>query len=351
MSKLSHVIHTIDEQVDLLEDSSRLSSDPLVSVAMITYNHEPYIRQALDSVLMQEVDFDYEIVIGEDKSTDRTREIVIEYQQRHPDKIRLRLARENLYSKGLKTPGVLVRAACRGQYIALLEGDDYWTDLRKLQKQVEIFRKHPDCIFCGGRTRTWNEAEGRFTFITPRADIDAACLTPHQYFDMCDWVKTCTRMVPRELILGVPVEYQGDSLHTHYLLAKNPQGTVRCLEEFVAVYREHAGGVHSGATQTALMREAYRASKLIRRIYRDRRFDRYQASGKRSARYLMQDKTLLFLERYRYLVAFVVMDIQDLIAGRPCCLRQLLRYFWLRIRYAAFPGRSVLKRFVRSARA
>jgi glycosyltransferase involved in cell wall biosynthesis len=342
---MSNYLDKINALVDPVEDWSRLPAEPLVSVWMITYNHEPFIRQALNSVLMQEVNFDYEVVIGEDKSTDRTREIVEEYQRRHPDKIRLRLARENLYSQKLK-PGLGVLAACRGKYIAMCEGDDYWTDPLKLQKQVEIFRKHPDCIFCGGRARTWNEAEGRFTFVTPREDIDAGCLTPHQYFDMCDWVKTCTRMVPRELILGVPIEYQGDCLTTHYLLATNPKGVVRCLEEFVAVYREHAGGVCSGATQTALMLESHHASKMIRKIYRDRRFDRYQMFGKRAAQHLMKDPTLRFRERCRYALSFVMMDIQDFIGRRPCCFGRWLYARWILIRYAAFPGRSQLKRIV-----
>lgn len=133
-----------EQRVIRVESDVAMATEPLVSVAMITYNHEDFIGHALDSILMQEVDFDYEVVIGEDKSTDRTQEIVEEYQRRHPDKIRLRLACENIYSQGIN-PAWGVFAACRGKYIALLEGDDYWTDPKKLQKQVDFLEAHPEC--------------------------------------------------------------------------------------------------------------------------------------------------------------------------------------------------------------
>ena len=140
-------IQRIDEcrerLVDKVEDWSNLPLEPLVSVKTMTYNHEPYIQKAVDSILMQEVDFPYEIVIGEDRSTDRTREIVCNYQRRHPDRIRLRLARENLHSQGLR-PGTGGSKACRGKYIAFLEGDDYWTDRHKLQKEVDWLEARSD---------------------------------------------------------------------------------------------------------------------------------------------------------------------------------------------------------------
>ena len=108
-------VDNIESLVDKVDDWSRLPPMPLVSVCMTTYNHESFVNQALDSIVMQEFKYDYEVLIGEDKSTDRTREIVEEYQRRYPDRIRLRLARENLYSQKLK-PGLGVLAACRGKY-------------------------------------------------------------------------------------------------------------------------------------------------------------------------------------------------------------------------------------------
>ena len=113
-----------------------------LSVVFITYNHEPYLREALDSVLSQETDFDFEIVVGEDCSTDRTRDILLEYKEKFGDKIKLLFREKNL---GRPTLNVYQTAmACTGDYIAFLEGDDYWTDPHKLQRQVDFLKEHPD---------------------------------------------------------------------------------------------------------------------------------------------------------------------------------------------------------------
>ncbi|NLI41548.1 MAG: glycosyltransferase [Caldisericales bacterium] len=114
---------------------------PLVSVCMITYNHEPYIAQAIESVLMQQTDFPVELVIGEDCSTDNTRAIVCDYRERYPERIHLLLPEHNL---GMFPNFVATLQACDGRYIALLEGDDYWTDPFKLQKQVDFLEVHPE---------------------------------------------------------------------------------------------------------------------------------------------------------------------------------------------------------------
>ena len=116
-----------------------------VSVLTITYNHEKYIAQAIESVLIQEVNFDYELVIGEDCSTDKTREIVIDYQRKYPHKIRLLLNEKNL---GMHRNFAQTYHACRGQYIAVLEGDDFWTSPHKLQKQVDFLDNNPDFAIC-----------------------------------------------------------------------------------------------------------------------------------------------------------------------------------------------------------
>lgn len=332
-------------KIEKVEDWLRLPSNPLVSVWMITYNHEPFISQALDSILLQEVDFDYEVVIGEDKSTDRTREIVEEYQRRHPDKIRLRLARENLYSQKLK-PGIGVLAACRGRYIAFLEGDDYWTDPKKLQKQVEVFEKYPECVICGGRAKTWHEAKKLFTSINPRDGLDISCLSPRAYFDMKDWVKTCTRLERREILLQVPHAYQSDSLRTHYILAKYPRGTVRCLSEVVAIYREHAGGVHSGASQYALDRVAYRHTKLVMDVYHDGRRKRFRLARKATAKRLAKSSSSLIL-RARFTFSYLYMDLLDLCSGRPSDAKIFMKNAIYISRYAYFPGRNFLKQIFR----
>ncbi len=116
---------------------------PLVSIWMITYNHENYIGEAIDSILMQETDFEYEIVIGEDCSTDGTREILLEYKKKHPKKFKLLLHENNL---GIVENMLTTFKACTGKYVAMLEGDDYWNDPTKLQKQVDFLKKNSEYI-------------------------------------------------------------------------------------------------------------------------------------------------------------------------------------------------------------
>ena len=112
-----------------------------VSVFMITYNHEKYIAEALDSILMQKTDFDFDIVIGEDCSTDATRRIVLEYSRKYPDKIKLLLHNVNV---GFISNMMYVLEACTGKYVAMCEGDDYWTDPFKLQKQVDFLEANKE---------------------------------------------------------------------------------------------------------------------------------------------------------------------------------------------------------------
>ena len=124
--------------------------EPVVSVHLLTYNHADYIREAIESVLMQEVDFPMEIVLGDDDSSDGTREICIEYAEQHPDLIRLQLHHRENNRKLNGAPTHLFQFyyntfQLRGRYFAILSGDDYWTDPRKLQKQVDYLEIHPEC--------------------------------------------------------------------------------------------------------------------------------------------------------------------------------------------------------------
>ena len=139
-------------------DVEKLCKHPVVSVHMITYNHEPYIRQAIEGVMMQKADFEFELVIGEDCSQDKTREICFEYQKKYPDKIRVLWWHENVSKLGGN--GRRVTARCRGEFIAFCEGDDYWTDPLKLKKQKELLEasKAIGCV----AFNTILEKNGRF---------------------------------------------------------------------------------------------------------------------------------------------------------------------------------------------
>jgi glycosyltransferase involved in cell wall biosynthesis len=136
-----------------------LSKNPLVSVVMITYNHMPFIIEAIQGVLKQETDFPIELIIGEDCSTDRTGEIVLDYQKKYPDRIRVITSDTNV---GMMNNSKRTMAACRGKYIALCEGDDYWTDPYKLQKQLDYLENNEDYGLIYSRVKVFNDKKGCF---------------------------------------------------------------------------------------------------------------------------------------------------------------------------------------------
>lgn len=164
---------------------------PLVSVMVITYLHEKYIAKCLDSILNQKVNFDYEIVIGEDCSSDRTRDICIEYAKKNPNKIRLHL-RDRKHTSVYNDDGSFRRSlnsiftlkSCRGKFIAICEGDDYWTDENKLQEQYDLLENNHNINLCYHAHQEFNETTKKITNVI----ID--CKEPYKLF------------TPNEVILG-----------------------------------------------------------------------------------------------------------------------------------------------------
>ncbi len=138
-------------KVEPVENVHSVSSVPLVSVCVQTYQHAGFIKGCLDGILMQKTDFPFEVLIGEDGSTDGTREICIEYAEEYPDKIRLFLhhRESNIHIGGRPTGRfnfLYNLFSANGKYIALLDGDDYWTDPLKLQRQVDFLEANPDFV-------------------------------------------------------------------------------------------------------------------------------------------------------------------------------------------------------------
>ena len=148
----------INDDVKMTLDLSKVNA-PLVSVFMMAYNHEKYISEAIEGVLMQNTNFDFDIVIGEDCSTDNTRQIILDYQRKYPGKFKLLLHKENI---GAMANQQAVFSACTGKYIAICEGDDYWTDPYKLQKQVDFLEDNNGFVICFTNTLIKNEKNGQF---------------------------------------------------------------------------------------------------------------------------------------------------------------------------------------------
>jgi FkbM family methyltransferase len=215
-----------------------------VTVIVTTYNHERYIAQALDSVLMQETDFDYEIVILEDCSSDSTREIVLAYQKRHPDKIRLRLAAQNECSN---KPFAEEFQAARSRYIATLDGDDYWTSPKKLQKQVEFLETHPDCALCFHNALIIYEDESRAQL--PYNPTDQKRISVLEDIWQSNFIASCTPMFRNDVLGDFPEWFH--SLHygdwSLYLLCAQ-HGKIGYIDEILGVYRIHSQGFWSKLT-------------------------------------------------------------------------------------------------------
>ena len=131
----------------MVENKNIPNKEILVSIVCTAYNHENYIKDALEGFLMQEANFNFEILIHDDASTDNTAKIVKKYEKKYPNLIKGIYQKENQYSKGIKVSEILYKKA-KGKYIAICEGDDYWSDKYKLQKQIDYMEKHPRCTFC-----------------------------------------------------------------------------------------------------------------------------------------------------------------------------------------------------------
>lgn len=236
------------------------SDSPRVSVFMLAYNHERFIRQAIDSVLMQEVDFDVELVIGEDCSPDRTRSIVEEYAARHPGVVRPLLHERNL---GARKNSVATRAACRGVYVAALEADDFWTDPGKLQRQVDLLETRADAVLCAHRVRYLDDdgAEGRDGGVSPPECAEGGI----EELGERNYLPTCSVVVRRQALQPLPAWAetltQGD--WPTWMLAVLGGGRILFLDEVMAVYRRHPGGIWSRLT----LREGYqRIAEAARRM-------------------------------------------------------------------------------------
>jgi glycosyltransferase involved in cell wall biosynthesis len=213
---------------------------------MITYNHEPYIAQAISSVMMQEGNFSIELVIGEDNSKDGTLAICNQLRDQFPGQIKVLTSETNI---GMMNNFLRTHAACDGDYIAFIEGDDFWTDTKKLQKQLSFLEEHPDFILCfhnvlvdwvnTGRTSDWAYQKKiiKDAFVTedllsnwfiPTASVMARNSTN---FTFPEWFQFCK---------------SGD---IPYLLLFSLKGRIKYLNERMSVYRVHDKGIshtHNG---------------------------------------------------------------------------------------------------------
>ena len=225
-------------------------NDTLVSVYCATYNHVPFIRQCLEGFVMQKTSFPFEVLIHDDASTDGTQDIVREYAVRYPDIIKPIYQKENQFSKGVKIYLTYVYPRVKGKYIAICEGDDYWTDPYKLQKQVDFLESHPDYVMCSSRWDEYFENEKRLS-----PDIPGYVQKEGLTYSLNDfihglWCFQPLTVVYRRSALNMARYVQcrpaKDSTLFYFLLTC---GKGFCFHDSMAVYRYHQGGVWNGLDQ------------------------------------------------------------------------------------------------------
>lgn len=228
---------------------------PLVSVCVTTYNHELYIAEALESILAQETDFDFEIILGEDDSSDNTRAICVEYAEKYPDKVRLFLNdREDvIYIDGVATGRwnlINNLNHARGKYIALLEGDDYWICDKKLQTQVDFLEKNTGYAICFHNSYVLNTKNSHETKMTEYQDFSWSGLDRSiDQYSLSDLISsplcpTASVVFRKPEVFEFPEWFNkvpsGD-MALEAIVCGNSK--IKYLDYFCSVYRKRPGGV------------------------------------------------------------------------------------------------------------
>ena len=224
----------------------------LVSICSLSFNHEKYIDQTINGFLMQKTNFDFEIIIHDDASTDATQDIIKRHQKKHPEIIKPIFQTKNQYSKGIKPIFEYVFPKVQSKYIALCEGDDYWTDPLKLQKQVDFLEENEEYSLCFTRFKTKNEVselieddknghyfndagnniEFNFEKFYKGWHIGTQTVVFKNFSEI---IESLTRYkIPRDV-------------HLYTELLKHGRGA--CLADFCAVYRLTGKGVHTSISK------------------------------------------------------------------------------------------------------
>jgi glycosyltransferase involved in cell wall biosynthesis len=214
---------------------------PLVSVFCPTYNHEKYIAQAIEGFLMQKVNFPIEIIIHDDASTDKTAQVIKEYETKYPQLFKCLYQSENQLSKDRSYLIKTCFRIARGTYIALCEGDDFWTDPYKLQKQVDFLEANKDFAICFHNMKVIYD-DGRETHLSNPPDQKEVTTIE----DLADgnYIYTGSCVFRNGLIKEFPGWYNSSPVGDYVLHMLNAQhGRIKFLPDIMGVYRVHKGGL------------------------------------------------------------------------------------------------------------
>jgi glycosyltransferase involved in cell wall biosynthesis len=231
---------------------------------MITYNHEAYIRQAIEGVSMQQTDFDYELIISNDHSPDQTNEVIREYIAHHPKRERIKYFNQQK-NLGMQSNFIFALKECNGKYVALCEGDDYWTDPLKLQKQVDYISKNEDCNLVFTDVKSFDQKENKFYPNWAGITNDR-----YEFKDLVERnvITTCTVLFRNpnnnEKINNWLKHFKIGDYPLYLFLLRS--GYAWFLKDITAVYRQHSGGVFSLTGPENFINATINVLKTLKRI-------------------------------------------------------------------------------------
>lgn len=225
-------------QEQMTKDDAK-EQEVMVSVLMLTYNHQDFVRRALDSVLGQKTDFTFEIVVSDDASLDQTQDILLGYKDRFKERICLLLSKEN---QGLIPNFLKAYKACRGKYIAICEGDDFWISKNKLQKQVSYLESHPECSLTFHRAVNLYQNCGTKSLSNPHQETESSILDLSQ----SNFITNVTAVFRHEPTLCLPEWFAKVSTYDYALhMLTAVKGSIHYFKDPMAVYRKREGAIWS----------------------------------------------------------------------------------------------------------
>ena len=252
-----------------------MKDDIMVSVSCIVYNHEPYLRKCLDSLVNQKTDFKYEILVHDDASTDGSTDIIREFELKYPDLIKPIYQSENQYSKGVKIDRTYQLSRANGKYIAICEGDDYWVDIYKLQKQYDALEENSNCKLCVHKTRVVKENGELTNDVIPKKAIDCGVIKSEDFYHYIFCIDgypfhTSSYFYPKNIVLkndAVLHFSKGLSFgDIPFLLAAALMGDIYFIDDEMSYYRSMSKGSWSYRRNKADTTDLEQNLKLLERF-------------------------------------------------------------------------------------
>ncbi len=257
--------HKLAQPIAITKQRWEENSIPLVSIINNTFNQEKYIRESIEGFLMQETTFPVEILIHDDASTDNTAEIIREYESKYPKIIFAIYQKQNQYSAGISVTRAFQYPRAKGNYIAFCEGDDYWTDPLKLEKQIRFMEQNKNFSYCGHKSYVRDRDELKplemgieiidFKTVVKKNPLNTSTLVFRK--EATDTSK-----------LSLPEIKAGDWFMQMFAMQF---GNAYVLKDYMSVYRRHEGGIWSALTSNEMCQFGVDTLESVKLIYKNRK--------------------------------------------------------------------------------